>query len=126
MGSPQAGFYVAPALFGPTPRDNALARREVFGPILTLLPFEDEVDAIRLANDTPYGLAAAVWTKDGSRALRIAREVRAGQVYINGYGAGGGVELPFGGFKHSGHGREKGVQALEEFSATKTVVIRHG
>jgi aldehyde dehydrogenase (NAD+) len=124
--SPQAGFYVAPALFGPAPRDNALSRREVFGPVLTLLPFEDEADAVRVANDTPYGLAAAVWTKDGSRALRVAREVRAGQVYINGYGAGGGVELPFGGFKHSGHGREKGVQALEEFSATKTVVIRHG
>ncbi len=125
-GSPEGGFYVAPALFGPVPRDNALARREVFGPVLSLLSFKDEADAIALANDTPYGLAAAVWTRDGSRALRIAREVRAGQVFINAYGAGGGVELPFGGFKHSGHGREKGVQALEEFSATKTIVIRHG
>jgi len=124
--SPGAGFYVAPALFGPVPRDNALARREVFGPVLSLLPFKDEADAITLANDTPYGLAAAVWTRDGSRALRVAREVRAGQVYINAYGAGGGVELPFGGFKHSGHGREKGIQALEEFSATKTIIIRHG
>ena len=125
-GSPGGGFYVAPALFGPVPRDNALAQREVFGPVLSLLPFKDEADAIALANDTPYGLAAAVWTRDGSRALRIAREVRAGQVFINAYGAGGGVELPFGGFKHSGHGREKGIQALEEFSATKTIIIHHG
>ena len=125
-GSPEGGFYVAPALFGPVPRDNALARREVFGPVLSLLPFKDEADAIALANDTPYGLGAAVWTRDGSRALRVAREVRAGQVFINGYGAGGGVEFPFGGFKQSGHGREKGVQALEEFSAIKTIIIRHG
>ena len=94
--------------------------------MLSLPPFGDEADAIAHANDTPYGLAAAVWTRDGSRALRSAREVRAGQVFVNAHGAGGGVEPPFGGFKHSRRGREKGVQALEEFSATKTIVIRHG
>ena len=70
--------------------------------------------------------AQNVWTKDFGRAMRMSRKVRSGQVYINGYGAGGGVELPFGGFKNSGHGREKGLEALKEFSATKTVVINHG
>jgi aldehyde dehydrogenase (NAD+) len=123
---PAGGFYVKPTLFGPVPRGNRLASEEVFGPVLAALPFTDEADAIRLANGTEYGLLAGIWTRDGGRQQRVARKVRAGQVYINGYGAGGGVELPFGGTGKSGHGREKGFLALEEFAAIKTIVNRHG
>lgn len=123
--APEPGFYVPPTLFGPVPRDNPLALDEVFGPVLAALPFEDEADALALANTTEYGLVAGVWTRDTGRALRMARKVRAGQVYINSYGAGGGIELPFGGVKKSGHGREKGFEALFEFSALKTIVIKH-
>ena len=119
---PSGGFYVTPTLFGPVPRGNTLACDEVFGPVLSVLPFEDEADAIALANATDYGLVAAVWTRDGGRQTRMARGIRAGQVFINTYGAGGGVELPFGGMKKSGHGREKGFLALEEFTVVKTVV----
>jgi aldehyde dehydrogenase (NAD+) len=119
---PNGGFYVTPTLFGPVPRSNALACDEVFGPVLSVLPFEDEVDAIKLANATDYGLVAAVWTRDGGRQTRMAKAIRSGQVFINCYGAGGGVELPFGGVKKSGHGREKGFSAMEEFTVTKTVV----
>ena len=121
-----SGYYVPAVLLGPVPRDHTVAQQEVFGPCLSVIPFKDEADAIRLANDTEYGLAAGVWTSNISRAMRMAKKVRSGQVYINGYGAGGGVELPFGGFKSSGHGREKGLEALKEFSATKTVIINHG
>src|SRR5580698_626279 len=113
---PAGGFYVTPTLFGPVPRSNALACDEVFGPVLSVLPFEDEADAIKLANATDYGLVAAVWTRDGSRQTRMAKAIRSGQVFINCYGAGGGVELPFGGVKKSGHGREKGFSAMEEFT----------
>jgi len=78
-----------------------------------------------IANGTPFGLVAGVWTRDGSRALRMARRLQAGQVFVNNYGAGGGIELPFGGVKHSGHGREKGFEALYGFSSLKTVAIKH-
>jgi aldehyde dehydrogenase (NAD+) len=124
--APRTGHYVRPTMFGPVPRDAALAREEVFGPVLAALPFEDEADAIRLANGTDYGLLAAVWTENAGRLQRVAKAVKAGQVFMNCYGAGGGVELPFGGTKRSGHGREKGLLALEEMSTTKTLVHYHG
>jgi len=120
------GHWVTPTFFGPVPRDAQLACEEVFGPVLAAFPFQDEADAIALANGTPYGLLAAVWTENGSRQTRVAKAVKAGQLFINCYGAGGGVELPFGGTKRSGHGREKGLLALEEMSTTKTVIQYHG
>jgi aldehyde dehydrogenase (NAD+) len=124
--APKGGYYFAPALFGAVDPAAAIAQEEVFGPVLSLFPFEDEADAVRLANDTEFGLVAGIWTKDGGRQHRVAKRVRAGQVFVNGYGAGGGIELPFGGFKRSGHGREKGFEALYDMSATKTIVFNHG
>jgi aldehyde dehydrogenase (NAD+) len=125
-GVPGEGFFVAPRVYGPVPRSNELATDEVFGPVLSVLPFEDEADAVRLANGTDYGLMAAVWSRDGNRALRVARGIKAGQVYINAFGAGGGIELPFGGMKKSGHGREKGFAALHDVSALRTTIVKHG
>ncbi|MFO7855754.1 MAG: aldehyde dehydrogenase family protein [Paracoccaceae bacterium] len=124
--APEGGFYVAPRLYGPVPADHALAKEEVFGPVLALMSFRDEAEAIALANGTDYGLVAGVWSRDGQRALRVARRIRAGQVFVNAYGAGGGIELPFGGFGKSGHGREKGVAGLEEFTTLRTLILRHG
>jgi aldehyde dehydrogenase (NAD+) len=124
--APAGGWYFAPALFGAVDPQAALAQEEVFGPVLSLFPFDGEEEAIALANGTEFGLVAGVWTKDGGRQHRVAKRVRAGQVFVNGYGAGGGVELPFGGFRKSGHGREKGFEALYDMSATKTVVFNHG
>jgi aldehyde dehydrogenase (NAD+) len=120
------GYWIEPSLFGPVPREHALACDELFGPVLSAIPFSDEEDAIRLANETEYGLVGAVWTNNGGRQQRVAKRLRCGQVFINCYGAGGGVELPFGGVKKSGHGREKGFLALEHMTVTKTVVNFHG
>ena len=94
--------------------------------MLAAMPFDDESHALALANATRFGLVAGVWTRDGARALRVARGLEAGQVFINNYGAGGGVELPFGGVKASGYGREKGIEGLLSFTRLKTITIRHG
>ena len=123
---PAAGFYVLPTVYVGADPASELVQQEVFGPVLAAMPFDDEAEAVRLANGTAYGLVAGVWSGDGSRALRVARKVRAGQLFVNGYGAGGGIELPFGGMKKSGHGREKGFEALYDLSAMKTLVVRHG
>jgi aldehyde dehydrogenase (NAD+) len=124
--APETGFYQAPALLRDVPPDHRLAQEEVFGPVLAALRFRDEDEALALANGTAYGLVAGVWTRDGARQMRIARRVRAGQVFVNNYGAGGGVELPFGGTGRSGHGREKGFEALYGFTTLKTIALRHG
>jgi aldehyde dehydrogenase (NAD+) len=124
--APKGGYYVAPTLIGQAPLDNRIVQEEVFGPVLATMTFEDETEAIRLANGTPYGLVAGVWSMDAKRAVRVARKMRAGQVFVNSYGAGGGIELPFGGFGRSGHGREKGFEGLREFTTTQTLIIAHG
>ena len=122
---PRGGHYVAPTLLAPVRADHRLAQEEIFGPVQVVMAFSDEADAVAQANGTPYGLVAGVWTRDGGRALRVARKLQCGQVFVNNYGAGGGVELPFGGVKQSGHGREKGFEALYGFSTLKTIAIKH-
>ncbi len=122
---PAQGCYVAPTLLAPVAPDHRLAQEEIFGPVQVMIPFDGEAEALAIANGTNFGLVAGVWTRDGGRQLRMARKLHCGQVFINNYGAGGGIELPFGGVKQSGHGREKGFEALYGFSSLKTVAIKH-
>ncbi|MBS0317586.1 MAG: aldehyde dehydrogenase family protein [Proteobacteria bacterium] len=124
--APETGYYQAPTLLRDVPAEHRLAQEEVFGPVLAAMSFRDEEHALELANATHFGLVAGVWTRDGARQFRVARGLKSGQVFINNYGAGGGVELPFGGVKSSGYGREKGFEALYGFTTLKTVAVRHG
>jgi len=123
--APAKGHYVAPHLFSDVSEDHILAKDEIFGPVQVIMPFDTEEEAIKIANGTDYGLVASIWTNDGARQMRLAKKLKSGQVFINNYGAGGGVELPFGGRGFSGHGREKGFEALYGFSTLKTVASYH-
>ncbi|MDM0014911.1 aldehyde dehydrogenase family protein [Variovorax sp. J22P168] len=125
-GAPVDGCYVLPTLFADVPAGHAIAQKEIFGPVLSAFAFEGEDEAAELANGTDFGLTAGVWTRDGGRQLRMAHAIEAGQVFINNYGAGGGIELPFGGMKHSGYGREKAFEGLRGFTTIKTIAIKHG
>ena len=121
-GVPAGGYYVRPTVFGNVQPGSTIEQEEIFGPVLSIIPYKDEEEAIRIANGTPYGLAGAVWSKDEARAQRVARRIRAGQVDVN--GGAFNLNAPFGGFKQSGHGREAGVYGLEEFLEYKSLQLR--
>ena len=123
-GGITGGAYFTPTLIDGVDPSAKIAREEIFGPVLTVTTFASEDEAVALANGTDYALMGAVWTTDLARAHRVAAQVDGGQIYVNTYGAGGGVELPFGGFRQSGYGREKGVEALDAYTATKTIVVQ--
>lgn len=117
------GYFLQPTIFDNVSSEMQLAQEEIFGPVLSVLSFRDEDEALRIANGVKYGLVAGIFTNDINRALRLAKSIRAGQIYVNEYFAGG-EETPFGGFKQSGFGREKGLEALRTYSQTKNVAVR--
>ena len=122
---PAGGFYLQPTILDDADISFRVTQEEIFGPVLTVSPFKDIEEAARIANATPFGLVSAVWTRDINKAHWLATKIRAGQVYINTYGAGGGVELPFGGYRKSGFGREKGLESLIGYTQVKNVCIKY-
>ncbi len=116
------GYFVRPTIFDECTSDMRIVKEEIFGPVVTIQTFETEAEAIAIANDTPYGLAGAVFTSDGSRALRVIKEIRAGITWINCYNPTFN-EAPWGGYKMSGSGRELGVQGFEEYQEIKQINI---
>lgn len=119
-GCPEGGFYVKPTVFADVKPDMTIAREEVFGPVLSIIGYEDEDEAVRIANDSLYGLSGAVQSKDHARAQRVAAKMRTGMVYIN--GAAGDLSAPFGGYKQSGNGREWGDHAFADFLEVKSIL----
>ena len=117
------GWFLPPTVYTNATNDMRIAREEVFGPVLVVIPFEDEAEAIAIANDTEFGLAAGVWTENLGRAHRVSAAIEAGQIYVNEYMAGG-VETPLGGYKGSGYGREKGIEALHNYTQLKCVTMK--
>jgi len=114
------GFWYPPTVLAPVDPDSRAFREEIFGPVVAVVPFEDEADAIRIANDTPYGLSGSIWTRDLGRAIRMARAVETGNLSVNSHSSVR-YSTPFGGFKQSGLGRELGPDALDAFSEVKNV-----
>jgi aldehyde dehydrogenase (NAD+) len=117
------GFFVAPTIFDRVTPDMRIAQEEIFGPVLSILSYSSEDEAVEIANGTRYGLNACVWTSDVSRAVRLARRIQAGQVTINGFGSGGVIGAPWGGYKHSGFGRTMSAESILDYTQIKTVVI---
>ncbi|MEA3117335.1 MAG: 4-(gamma-glutamylamino)butanal dehydrogenase [Paraburkholderia sp.] len=124
MNEQSGGFYVEPTVFDVARSDARIAREEIFGPVLSVMSFDTVDEAVRMANDTEYGLAAAVWTANLTTAHEVARSVRAGTVWVNCYDEGGDMNFPFGGYRQSGNGRDKSLHALEKYTELKSTLVR--
>jgi acyl-CoA reductase-like NAD-dependent aldehyde dehydrogenase len=118
------GYFFQPTLLDRVSPEMRVAQEEIFGPVLAIIEFDSIEQAAALANRSEYGLLAGIWTSNINKALALASKIQAGQVYVNTYGAGGGVELPFGGYKKSGYGREKGLESLASYTQVKNVCVK--